>query len=92
MGILYCIYGGDFSRKYSVNLHEGSVCKIWSISKNYIRQRHEIYSSILKSFYGRIRNQGSNIYSLSSTDRWIDRKVGLDTKMVFKALYQLYIK
>ena len=37
-------------------------------------------------------NNNNNIYSLLFIDGWIDRKIKLDTKAVFKTLYQLYIK
>ena len=40
----------------TIDLYKRSVYKIWSISKNYIRQKYKIYSNILKSFYGKIRN------------------------------------
>ena len=82
MGILYCIYKRDFSRKYSANLYKGSVYKIWSTSKDYIKQRHEIYYNILKSFYSRTGNLSSNIDSILPINRYINREVKLDIRTV----------
>ena len=82
MGILYCIHQRDFSRRYSINLHKKSIYKIYSTSKDYIRQRYKIYYSILKSLYGRTRNLGSNINSLLFINRWANGEVKLDVGTV----------
>jgi hypothetical protein len=37
-------------------------------------------------------NLSSYINSIPSTDGWINKKTKLDTRAVFKALYQLYAK
>jgi hypothetical protein len=46
----------------------------------------------LGNLYSRIRNLNSYINSIPSIDGWINRKIKLDIKIVFKALCQLYIK
>ena len=61
--------------------------KIWSINKDYIKQRYKIYYKILKNLYSRIENLSSNINSILPIDRWIDKKIKLNTKTVSKILY-----
>jgi hypothetical protein len=46
----------------------------------------------LGNLYSKIRDLSSYINSILSTDKQINRKIKLDIKVVFKALYQLYIK
>ena len=47
-----------------------------------ILDRHKIYYSILESFYSRIWNLSSNINSLLPTNRWLDREVKLDIRVI----------
>ena len=55
--------------------------------KDYIRQRYQIYCSILGSLYSRIRNLSSNINSILPTNRWINKEVKLDIRAVLQVLY-----
>ena len=82
MGIFYYIHRRDFSGKYSTNLYKRDICKTQSTSKDYIRQRYQIYYSILRSLYGRIGNLSSNINSISPINRRINREVKLDIRIV----------
>jgi len=52
-------------------------------------QRSKIYSSILGSILSRIRGSRSNVNSILSANRRLNRKTKLDTRIVSKALYQL---
>ena len=56
MGILYRLYKRDLSKKSGINLYKGSIYKTQNIRQDYIRQRYEIYISILVSVYSRTKN------------------------------------
>ena len=55
----------------------------------FIRYRalSKIYSSILGGIFSGIRGLRSNINSILSIDRQLNRKIKLDAKIVFKILY-----
>ena len=81
------MYKRNLSRGCYQNLYKKSVYKTWSTKQNYIRQRSKIYNSLLESIFSGIRGLRSNINSMLSIDRQIDKNIKLDTRIVFKALY-----
>ena len=50
--------------------------------KDYIRQRYKIYYSILKSLYSKMGNLSSNINSILPINRWTNREVKLNIRIV----------
>ena len=52
----------------------------------------EVCISILEDIYSEIKDPSGYVNSVLSTNRRIDKKIELNTRTVFKALYQSYIK
>ena len=87
MGILYCLYKKNFSKRSSLNLYKKSVHKIQNTKQDYIGQRHEIYINILASLYSKIRGQDSGINRILPANKQLNKEIKLDTRAVFKTLY-----
>ena len=92
MGLLYIIYRRDVSRRFVRGIYKGSVCIIWSTSKNYIGLRPEVCSSILGSLYSKTGNLNGDFDGILFINRWINGMIELDVRIVFMSLCQLCIE
>jgi len=86
MGIFHSIHRRDFSRRYSMNICQRSVHMTWITRQDYIGQKSEICGSILGNLSSQTRSSSSNIDSISSTDRWLDRETEPNIKTVSTTL------
>jgi len=61
-----------------------------SLKKNHIGQRPKVHDSILGNLFGRTKSLCSNINSISSANRWSNKKTEPDIGTVFTTLCQLH--